>query len=142
MAVGTRGLPRFFVCAALITLAASPALSDSEKARATEDGRFRVAILDDGAPETPAATAEDAPPTKKPDIAIETLRQAIELYRKGDVAGGDRIRAGIGETASRALTEWLAIRFGGAAIGFNRIVDFIRGNPTWPTGPGLRRRAE
>jgi soluble lytic murein transglycosylase len=140
MAIGMRGFPCLFVCVALITLATAPALSYGEKARGTDDGRIRVATLDDdGTPAGPAA--QDTDPAKT-NVSIESLRQAIELYRKGDVAGGDRARASLGETAPRALTEWLAIRFGGAAVGFNRIVDFIRDNPTWPVGASLRRRAE
>jgi soluble lytic murein transglycosylase len=142
MAIATRGSTRLFVCAALLSLATAPARSDSEaETPRMSDGRIQVATLDDvTAPAAPAA--QDADPAKKPIVSLETLRLAIELYRKGDVAGGDKARAGLGEPASRALTEWLAIRFGGAQVGFNRIVDFIRDNPTWPVSASLRRRTE
>src|SRR5918998_558045 len=134
MAIATRGLTRLFVCAALLAFATAPARSGDP---------LQVATLDDVTLGTPAASAlPSADATRKPGISMETLRQAIELYRKGDLTGGDRARSSIGEPAPRALTEWLAIRFGGAAVGFNRIVEFIRDNPTWPVGALLRRRAE
>ena len=69
------------------------------------------------------------------------LRGAIDLYRKGRVADGDRMRDGFTDPAAKALLEWVAIR-AGAGIGFNRTVAFARANPDWPAGPLLRRRAE
>jgi soluble lytic murein transglycosylase len=136
MAIATRGLTRLFLCAALMALATAPACSDDEVGR-------QVATLDDTTSGLPTASSTPpAEPTRKPSFSIETLRETIDLYRKGDLAGGDRARSRIGEPGPRALTEWLAIRFGGAAVGFNRIVEFIRDNPTWPVGASLRRRTE
>ena len=84
-------------------------------------------------------SVEDAIPAPGPDLAV--LREAIELYRRGDVAGGDRVRAGITDPAAIALTEWLAIR-SGAAMSFERIAAFLRAENRWPAGPVVRRRAE
>jgi soluble lytic murein transglycosylase len=78
----------------------------------------------------------------RPGLDLKVLREAIDLYRKGDLAGGDRVRAGLSDPASVALTEWLAIRHGGAAVGFNRLMEFVRSHPTWPVTATLRRRAE
>ncbi len=94
---------------------------------------------------TPAAPVPEVPDPGKPKISGDTdptlLRGAIDLYRKGRVADGDRMRDGFTDPAARALLEWVAIR-AGAGIGFARTVAFARANPTWPAGPLLRRRAE
>ncbi|MDF2597419.1 MAG: Lytic transglycosylase catalytic, partial [Methylobacterium brachiatum] len=94
---------------------------------------------------TPAAPVPEVPDPGKPKISGDTdptlLRGAIDLYRKGRVADGDRMRDGFTDPAARALLEWVAIR-AGAGIGFVRTVAFTRANPTWPAGPLLRRRAE
>jgi soluble lytic murein transglycosylase len=137
MVIGTRESTRLIAFAALVLAAVAPARAESTA------GRIRLATLDDVTPGTPAIPpAQETDAATRTGGALDSLRQAIELYRKGDVAGGDRTRAGLGESAPRALTDWLAIRFGGAAVGFNRIADFVRDNPTWPVTSWLRRRAE
>ncbi len=93
----------------------------------------------------PAAPVPDVPDIARPKISGETdltlLRGAIDLYRKGKVADGDRMSEGFSDPAVRALLQWVAIR-AGAGIGFERTVAFTRANPDWPGGPLLRRRAE
>ncbi|WP_375465293.1 transglycosylase SLT domain-containing protein [uncultured Methylobacterium sp.] len=94
---------------------------------------------------TPAAPVPEVPSlgpiARVGDTDVALLRQAIDLYRKGRVADGDRLRDGFTDPAARALLEWVAIR-AGAGIGFERTVAFTRANPDWPAGPLLRRRAE
>ncbi len=85
---------------------------------------------------SPVARSADAP-----SIDSSGLRQAIELYRKGDLAGGDRAKASLTDSAARTLSEWVAVRFGGW-VGFDRIARFMRDNPDWPVTAALRRRAE
>src|SRR5829696_3054674 len=93
-------------------------------------------------PRTEAAISPDVPPANTPGGAdYSGLRQAIELYRKGDLAGGDRAKAGLTNSAARTLSEWVAVRFGGV-VGFDRIARFMRDNPDWPVTAALRRRAE
>jgi soluble lytic murein transglycosylase len=93
-------------------------------------------------PRTEAAISPDVPPANAPGGAdYSGLRQAIELYRKGDLAGGDRAKAGLTDSAARTLSEWVAVRFGGF-VGFDRIARFMRDNPDWPVTAALRRRAE
>lgn len=88
-------------------------------------------------PEVP----DPAAAAKAGGIDVTLLRQAIEFYRKGKVADGDRLRDQFEDPAAKALLEWIAIR-AGAGIGFERTVAFTRQNPDWPAGPLLRRRAE
>ena len=94
---------------------------------------------------TPAAPVPEVPDPARPKISGDTdptlLRGAIDLYRKGRVADGDRMRDAFTDPAAKALLEWVAIR-AGAGIGFARTVAFARANPDWPAGPLLRRRAE
>ncbi|HKG76138.1 MAG TPA: lytic transglycosylase domain-containing protein [Beijerinckiaceae bacterium] len=93
-------------------------------------------------PRAEAAISPDVPPANAPGGAdYSGLRQAIELYRKGDLAGGDRAKAGLTDSAARTLSEWVAVRFGGF-VGFDRIARFMRDNPDWPVTAALRRRAE
>jgi soluble lytic murein transglycosylase len=94
---------------------------------------------------TPAAPVPEVPDLARPkasgDTDLTLLRGAIDLYRKGKVADGDRMAEGFTDPAARALLQWVAIR-AGAGIGFERTVAFTRANPDWPGGPLLRRRAE
>src|SRR3954453_520082 len=92
-------------------------------------------------PRTEASISADAPRADAPGVDSSGLRQAIELYRKGDLAGGDRAKAGLTDSAARILSEWVAVRFGGW-VGFDRIARFMRDNPDWPVTAALRRRAE
>jgi soluble lytic murein transglycosylase len=146
MVFGTRRTTRLHTCALLLPLLGAPAYAQD----ATQPG----AAATPAATPTPAAqAAAPAPeasqeaaetnPLKRPvnSDATTALRQAIDLYRKGDLAGGDKARAGLDDPASRALTEWVAIRHA-ANVGFNRVVDFMRDHPTWPVSALIRRRAE
>ncbi len=120
-------------------------LPAAASAYASADPEAPVAFPLPDAAVTPAAPVPEVPDPARPKISGETdptlLRGAIDLYRKGRVADGDRIRDGFTDPAARALLEWVAIR-AGAGIGFARTVAFARANPDWPAGPLLRRRAE
>ena len=65
-----------------------------------------------------------------PDASDDALRRSIELFRKGDMAGGDRVKAGLTDPVERSLSEWVAVRFGW--VGFDRIAAFMRDHPDWP----------
>ena len=119
---------------------ATPSASPEATSAASPSAAPLVASpeLSSGGPADDAVAATDG----KPGLDLKVLREAIDLYRKGDLAGGDRVRAGLADPPSVALTEWLAIRHGGAAVGFNRLMEFVRSHPTWPVTATLRRRAE
>ena len=85
-------------------------------------------------PHAPATVT--ASPTEPANSA---LRQTIELYRNGDVAGGDRVKSGL-DSMDRSLSEWVAVRFG--SVGFERIAAFTRDNPDWPEMAALSQRAD
>jgi soluble lytic murein transglycosylase len=120
-------------------------LPAAASAYASADPDAPVAFPLPDAAVTPAAPVPEVPDPARPKISGDTdptlLRGAIDLYRKGRVADGDRMRDGFSDPAAKALLEWVAIR-AGAGIGFARTVAFARANPDWPAGPLLRRRAE
>src|SRR3954471_20131872 len=62
-----------------------------------------------------------------PETSAGALRRSIELFRKGDMAGGDREKALVTDPVQRSLSEWAAVRFGW--VGFERIVAFTRRHP-------------
>src|SRR4051794_21370166 len=70
----------------------------------------------------------------------EILGRVFELYRKGDLAGGDRLREGLLDPVERRIAAWAGVHFG--AVGFDRIMAFERENPDWPVTAALDRRAE
>jgi soluble lytic murein transglycosylase len=137
---------RVIACAAMISLASLAAAEEPADGgdAASPTGPTAAASINDMVP-LPAPIddiPEIAPPKKPSSVGLASLRQAIELYRKGDLSGGDQARGSLSDGASRTLTEWLAVRYGGAAVGFNRVVGFMRDNPDWPVTAALRRRAE
>src|SRR4051794_29506571 len=98
------------------------------------------------APAAPEAAERPGAEEPRPAIAdggvdLNGLRQTIELYRRGDLEAGDRTRANLTDPASRTLSEWVAIRYGGF-VRSERIFAFMRDNPDWPIGTAIRRRAE
>ncbi len=72
---------------------------------------------------------------------LVVTKQAIELARKGKFGDATRLSASIADRVARKLIEWAALRSSDAA-GFYRYSAFIQANPTWPSLPLLRRRAE
>lgn len=147
MSLETRRAVRLLASAAVITLAAVPA--QAEPARAAPSGaperHLEVASIDPAIGGRPAdkagAPTEAERGEPRPDVDLGRLREAIDVYRQGDIAGGDAIKATMTEPAARALLDWLAIR-SGAALAFDRVVDFLRDYPDWPTSVAWRRRAE
>src|SRR4051794_33544402 len=98
------------------------------------------------APATPEAAESPGAEEPRPSIGdggvdLDGLRQTINLYRRGDLEAGDRTRANLTDPASRTLSEWAAIRYGGS-IRSERIFAFMRDNPDWPIGTPIRRRAQ
>src|SRR5215212_4376492 len=87
-------------------------------------------------PPRPDALGVDA----RPDASYDAVRRAIELFRKGDMAGGEREKAGLADPLERSLSEWVAVRFGW--VGFERLAAFTRDHPDWPVMAALGRRAE
>jgi soluble lytic murein transglycosylase len=103
------------------------------------------AVLIPAAPsDTAPAVEEGTPPPAEPTVAlagIETIREAVEAIRKGDVAEADVLRQRLSDPAALALLDWVALR-SGVAMSFERIAAFQAKNPDWPVTALIRRRAE
>ncbi|MGY2050455.1 transglycosylase SLT domain-containing protein [Methylobacterium sp. JK268] len=126
---------------------ASPAaaLPASATAYASADPSVPIPFPAPDAAVTPAAPVPSVPDPGRPppavDVDVPALRSAIDAYRQGRIEEGDRQRDAFADPAARALLDWVAIR-AGTAIGFERIVGFVRDNPDWPVGAVVRRRIE
>ena len=101
-----------------------PADGPNEPATATENG----------APPGPSVAAKDA------DAPL--LRQAIEGYRRNDVAGGDAAAQGLRGPLARLTAEWSAIRLDSHLVGLARLDAFAQAHPGWPALGWLGRRTE
>lgn len=94
--------------------------------------------------DAPAIPGSPPPSVLLPDGSapdVSALRDAIGAYRKSDLAAGDRIRARLDGNVA-PLLDWVAIRFGGPAVDFDRLATFLRQNPEWPGASWARTRAE
>lgn len=70
------------------------------------------------------------------------IRQALEAYRKGDLAAGDSAAANALDDVARNALRWAALRLAPAKAGYRRITDFIDSNPGWPSDGFLQARLE
>jgi len=86
---------------------------------------------------SPGSTGREDPP---PNLSFTALGRAIELYRKGDMTGGDRAKSELTDPVERRLSEWVAVHYG--SVGFDRIAAFTSENSDWPVIATLGRRAE
>jgi soluble lytic murein transglycosylase len=126
---------------AVLALSAAPLRAEEtyDRNRDQTPAPIRLAMLDDVA--FGRVSPADALPQAGKPLDLAALKQALEAYRRGDVAEGDRLRAGIADESARALTEWVAIR-STPTVGFDRIAGFLREDARWPAGALIRKRAE
>ncbi len=87
-----------------------------------------------------ASAGATGPQAAPPNPAVTGLGLALDLYRKGDMTGGDRAKSELPDPLDRELSEWAAVHFG--LVSFDRIAAFTREHPDWPVMAALRRRAE
>jgi soluble lytic murein transglycosylase len=145
--ISTRRAAQAFACAGLVSLAClGPAAAEPAPTHlVAEDAESLASRTLDARLAGPGPRADRRPALDpaKPlgDLDLDRLKAAIGHYRAGRVAEGDAARSGITDPTALALTEWLAIR-SGASLSHARIVAFLRDNPGWPGGSGVRRRAE
>ncbi|MBL8589299.1 MAG: lytic transglycosylase domain-containing protein [Methylobacteriaceae bacterium] len=75
-------------------------------------------------------------------VDADAMREAIALYRKGDLAGGDAIAARFADPTMRTTLEWAALRQQPRPAGYDRIRAFLEAHPAWPSAAWLEQRAE
>jgi soluble lytic murein transglycosylase len=73
---------------------------------------------------------------------IATVREAAGLIHRGRASEASALETSVHDPAARKLIEWMALRNESNGADFVRYAAFIRNNPTWPSIPLFRRRAE
>jgi soluble lytic murein transglycosylase len=71
---------------------------------------------------------------------LATIKTAIVLVRKGELAQASDVKDSISDPIARNVVEWAILR--SKEVEFQRYVAFISDNPGWPNIGLLRRRAE
>lgn len=91
----------------------------------------------------PCNAEENGFDSLKPDASTASvMRAAISAYRKGDLIQGDQAAANLTDLLARTVVEWVALRAAQEKAGFDRINDFLTGNPEWPTLQLIRKKGE
>jgi peptidoglycan lytic transglycosylase len=80
----------------------------------------------------------DALPSDPATLA--TIKTAIALARKGEVAQASNVKESVSDSIARNVVEWAILR--SKEVEFQRYVAFISDNSGWPNIGLLRRRAE
>ncbi|MBN9082717.1 MAG: lytic transglycosylase domain-containing protein [Rhizobiales bacterium] len=101
----------------------------------------------------PEATNPTAPTTDVPaaaPVAVAfpphpegaAIRNALDAYRKGDLAAGDQAAKNVIDPLARQALEWSALRLQARLAGPARLAAFADGNPQWRSQTFLRARTE
>lgn len=90
-------------------------------------------------PSTPPAAAA---PTPALTGELGTLRNAITLAKNGKGSEAMAAVSSLDDPVARNLVTWLVIRQAPNDLGFERIAQFLKEKPYWPTQSTLRRKAE
>ena len=83
-----------------------------------------------------AATTATSP------LDVAAVKQAIDFVRKNRQDEATTIESSITDPVARKLVEWVILRSEDGSNDFSRYSAFINVNPSWPSIPLLRRRAE
>jgi soluble lytic murein transglycosylase len=82
--------------------------------------------------ETPSVSADE----------VATVRDAAGLIHRGRASEASALQASVHDPAAKKLIEWMVLRNETNGVDFARYAAFIRNNPSWPSIPLFRRRAE
>ena len=88
------------------------------------------------APFATAATTATSP------LDLSAVKQALDLVRKNRQDEATAVANSITDPLARKLVEWAILRSEDGSSDFSRYSAFINANPSWPSIPLLRRRAE
>lgn len=113
--------------------AKSPPPKDGAKA-----GPRRTAL----ASAVPGIVIPDVLPSSISNDDVATVRDAIGLVRRGRSSEASGLEGSLHDPVARKLVEWMILRNESNGVDFDRYAAFIRSNPTWPSIPLFRRRAE
>ncbi|WP_237480462.1 lytic transglycosylase domain-containing protein [Lichenibacterium dinghuense] len=132
------------------TATASPAAADPSAKTLTIGGHGSPTGL--ATPGPAAGPSQPGTPTENgappgPSIAdhdseAPLLRQAVDAYRRNDLAGGDAAARGLTNPLARLTAEWAAVRLDSHLVGLARLDAFGQAHPDWPALAWVQRRAE
>ncbi len=83
-----------------------------------------------------------APSTSTSAADIALVKQVIDATRKNSEVVADVAKNSITDPVARKLAEWIILRSDNTKPTFQRYVNFVKDNPSWPHSPLFRRRAE
>jgi soluble lytic murein transglycosylase len=94
--------------------------------------------------------ASAAPGTIVPEVStiditpadVEALRDAFARVHRDRTSEASELEASLHDPVARKLVEWMILRNEHNGAEFDRYAAFIRNNPSWPSIPLFRRRAE
>ena len=89
-------------------------------------------------PLPPGATITELPPLTD----LNTVRQAIDLVRKGRHREASDLARGMKDPVANKVVEWVLLRSDDNTSSFDRYAAFVSNNPNWPSVWFFRRRAE
>jgi soluble lytic murein transglycosylase len=93
------------------------------------------------APRTTAPFATAVTSATSP-LDLSAVKQALDLVRKNRQDEATATANSITDPLARKLVEWVILRSEDGSNDFSRYGAFINANPSWPSIPLLRRRAE
>jgi soluble lytic murein transglycosylase len=125
------------------------ALGNSSAGRG--DNGDKLPIVSAYAPASlPGPAAEPGPMPPAPtgivglpaNIDLTGVREALALYKTGDLEAGDAAVKSVKNETARTMLEWVALRVKPREVGYERLMAFIGNHPDWPGKHSLLRRAE
>ena len=129
-------------------MSAAPAAAHLEPAEVSSTGSVpgpapsrRIAAAHEPAAQSAPALAMAAS-ASTPPLDVASVKQAIDLARKGRRGEASGVETTIADPLARKLVEWVILHSEDGDIDFSRYASFIAANPSWPGMRGVRRRAE
>jgi soluble lytic murein transglycosylase len=90
----------------------------------------------------PGTIVPDTPVIEVASEDVAAVRDAFARVRRGKTSEASELEASLRDPVARKLVEWMILRHEDNGVDFNRYAAFIRENPSWPSIPLFRRRAE
>jgi soluble lytic murein transglycosylase len=90
----------------------------------------------------PAVAFASAATAVTPPDDIAAIKRVIELARHGKQGEASELKQKMADPVARKLAEWIILRSDDNGVSFDRYIAFMNGNPSWPSIPMLRRKAE
>lgn len=75
-------------------------------------------------------------------LDIAAVKRAVELVRTRKQSDATELKRNVSDPVAKKLIEWIVLRSDDSGASFERYVNFINENSTWPSIVTLRRKAE